>query len=346
MLTVYTLENTEQWDNTVKSFKDCDVYYLSGYVKGFKVHGDGEPLMFYYDDQKIRGINVVMKRDIALSPHFKGKLSENTYFDLATPYGYGGWIIEGEGNSEALFGAYEKWCVENNIVSEFVRFHPVINNQRFSVKAYEVITLSNTVCMDLENEDVIWANFTSKNRNMIRKAQKNNLTVSYGLSKELFDTFKEIYNATMDKDNATDYYYFGDDFYESILNDLESNAKIFYVTTADGETAASAIMLYEKGKLNYHLSGSRRQYQSLAPTNLLLYGAAVWGAGNGCKTLHLGGGVGSAEDSLLAFKKAFYRGELKTFHIGKKIFNKEIYDMLIEKRDEKIESNFFPKYRA
>lgn len=346
MLKVYTLNEANVWDEIVKSFKDSDVYYLSGYVKGFKIHGDGEPLLFYYDDGKIRGINVVMKRDVASCVYFKDKIPEKTYFDFATPYGYGGWIIEGDNDASDLFSAYEKWCLENNIISEFVRFHPVTDNHRFSQKSYEVISLSNTVCVDLQNEDVIWANFTSKNRNMIRKAQKNGLAVSYGLSKELFDTFKEIYNATMDKDNATDYYYFGTEFYDSILNDLDNNAKIFFVTAEDGETAASAIMLYENGKLNYHLSGSRRAYQNLAPTNLLLYEAAVWGSKNGCKTLHLGGGVGSAEDSLLAFKKAFYRGELCKFHIGKKIFNDEIYNMLIEKRETKTESNFFPKYRA
>ena len=346
MLKVYTLNEAKAWDEMVKSFKDSDVYYLSGYVKGFKVHGDGEPMLFYYNDQSIRGINVVMKRDIALSPYFKGKLPENTYFDFATPYGYGGWIIEGKGEYSPLFAEYEKWCVDNNVISEFVRFHPVIDNQKFSAKAYEVISLSNTVCMDLADEETIWANITSKNRNMIRKAQKNGLTVAKGLSKELFETFREIYNATMDKDNATDYYYFKEEFYDSILNDLKGNAEIFYVTTENGETAASAIMLFENGKLNYHLSGSRRQFQSLAPTNLLLYEAAVWGSENGCETLHLGGGVGSAEDSLLAFKKAFYRGELRTFCIGKKIFNNELYNILLEKREEKIESNFFPKYRA
>lgn len=346
MLYVYTLSDSLKWNEIVKSFKDSDVYHLSGYVKGFKLHGDGEPLLFYYEDQNIRGINVVMKRDIADCKYFCNDLPKGKYFDFATPYGYGGWIIEGQSDTKALFEEYENWCTDNSIISEFVRFHPVIDNQKYSVDSYEVIKLSNTVCMDLLDSDVIWANITSKNRNMIRKAQKNNLVVNKGLSKELFDTFREIYNATMDKDNATDYYYFGEEFYDSLLTDLKDNANIFYVTTEDGQTAASAIMIYENGKLNYHLSGSRREFQNLAPTNLLLYEAAVWGSENGLKTFHLGGGVGSAEDSLLAFKKAFYRGELCDFYIGKKIFDKKVYEMLIEQRGEKIESNFFPKYRV
>jgi hypothetical protein len=73
---------------------------------------------------------------------------------------------------------------------------------------------------------------------------------------------------------------------------------------------------------------------------------AVWGSENGYKILHLGGGVGSNEDGLLAFKKSFYRKDLRTFHIGKKIFITDTYNELVQMRDKNIESNFFPKYRA
>ncbi len=345
MLSVYTLQSCAEWDRIVCSFADHDTYYLSGYVKAFALHGDGEPLLFYYDDGETRGINVVMKRDIAKDERFAAKIPGDTYFDFATPYGYGGWLIEGE-KTESLFEAYEKWCLENNIISEFVRFHPVLKNHRTAVGGYDVIPLGNTVAMDLSSPEKIWENITSKNRNMIRKAEKNGITIEHGRSSALFETFREIYNATMDKDNAATYYYFGKAFYESVLNDLSEDAEVFYALYEDKIIAAS-IILSRNGRLNYHLSGSRREYQSLAPTNLLLYKAALYGCEKGCKTFHLGGGVGSGEDSLFKFKKAFYRGEdLPRFHIGKKILDRKKYDELISLRDEAPESNFFPKYRA
>lgn len=46
MLTVYTIEQAEAWDDLVRTFSNYDVYYLSGYVKAFQLHGDGEPLLF------------------------------------------------------------------------------------------------------------------------------------------------------------------------------------------------------------------------------------------------------------------------------------------------------------
>lgn len=344
MIQVFTLAESKQWDEIVKSFKQHDVYWLSGYVKAFQLHGDGEPLLIYYNDDVVRGINVVMKRDISKDSHFQGLLPPDEYFDFATPYGYGGWLTEGE-NTEKLFSEYEKWCCDNGIISEFVRFHPVADNQGFSEGAYEVIALGQTVAMKLDSPDVIWANIISKNRNMIRKAEKSGIEIHMGNSKELYEKFPEIYNQTMDRDNATDYYYFKSDFYESIRQDLGDNSKIFYAVK-DGEIIAVSIIIYENGYLNYHLSGSLAEYRNLAPSNLLLYKAALWGNEIGCKSFHLGGGVGSGEDNLFKFKRAFYRGDdLCRFYIGKKIFIKEKYDELVNMR-ENVEGNFFPKYRA
>lgn len=345
MLSVYTLDNSEQWDSIVRSFADYDTYWLSGYVKAFKIHGDGEPLLIYADNNGTRAFTVVMKRDIADCRYFEGKIPRGEWFDLATPYGYGGWIVEGT-DSSGIFEEYSAWCFNNNIVSEFVRFHPVVKNHNACTGAYEVIQLGEVITMDLDSAEKIWENITSKNRNVIRKALKNDVTVYNGRYPEIYEKFRKIYNGTMDKDNADPYYYFGKEFYDSVLNDLPENAQVFYAQIPDGTVIAASIMLAANGRMNYHLSGSLREYSSLAATNLLLYKAALWGSANGCRTFYLGGGVGSGEDSLFKFKRAFYKGDLNRFHIGRKIFNQEKYDELTAMREFSEESGFFPKYRA
>ena len=344
MLTVYTLEQSEQWDQIVRSFKKYDTYWLSGYVKAFQIHGDGEPLLFYYEGEETRGINVVMKRDVADDPHFKGKLQEGKYFDFATPYGYGGWLIEGK-KTEGLFSEYETWCNKNGIISEFVRFHPMVKNHEGTEELYTVIQLGEVVHMDLDSPDLIWNNIISKNRNMIRKAVKNGVKVYNGRYPEIYETFRRIYNGTMDKDDAEEYYYFKPEFYESVLNDLPQNAQVFYAVK-DGIVIAASIILASNGMMDYHLSGSLREYSTFAPTNLILYQAALWGNANGYKSIYLGGGVGSGEDGLFKFKRAFYKGELNHFYIGKKIFLNDEYDMLMRLRDDIKQTGFFPAYRA
>lgn len=343
-ITVYTLDRAEEWDVAVRSFREYDVYWLSGYVKAFRLHGDGEPLLFHYESPETRGINVVMKRDVSKDKHFAGKLPEGCYFDFATPYGYGGWIIEGT-NTDGLFEEYRRWLEKNGIISEFVRFHPMVGNHTACYSFYEVIQLGEVVHMDLSSPGAIWENIISKNRNMIRKAAKNDIRIFNGRYPEIFKTFRVIYNGTMDKDNADPYYYFDESFYESILNDLPQNAQVFYAVK-DGQVIAASIMLAANGRMNYHLSGSLREFSSLAPTNLLLYEAALWGCANGCKTLYLGGGVGSGEDSLFKFKRAFYKGELNHFFIGKKIYDQGKYDELTGLRAEIENPGYFPKYRG
>lgn len=344
MLTVYTLEQYDKWDDIVCSFANYDIYWLSGYVKAFYIHGDGEPLLFYYDDGHTRGINVVMKRDVAEDERFRKIIKEGKYFDFTTPYGYGGWLIEGE-KTERLFLTYEDWLKKNNIISEFVRFHPIIKNHEMCKSFYEVVQLGEVVHMDLSSIDTIWRNITSKNRNMIRKAIKNNIKVYNGRFPAIYEKFRAIYNGTMDKDNADEYYYFNPEFYTSILEDLPNNAQVFWAEKNENIIAAS-IILSVNDKMNYHLSGSLSEYRSLAPTNLLLYRAALWGHANGYKTFYLGGGVGSGNDSLFKFKRAFYKGALNCFYIGKKTYNREMYHELLSIRNIEYDTTYFPEYRG
>ncbi|WP_298023060.1 GNAT family N-acetyltransferase [uncultured Dysosmobacter sp.] len=343
MLEVLTFEQRDRWDSLVRSFKKYDAYWLNGYVKAFQIHGDGDPLLFSYESEKTRGINVVMKRDVAKDRRFAGILEEGKYFDFTTPYGYGGWLIEGE-ETEGLFDAYQDWCERNGIISEFVRFHPMVKNHEKASCFYEIIQLGKVVHMNLESQETIWSNLTGSNRRHIRKAIKDGVKIYNGRYPEIYATFRKIYNSTMEKVDAENYYYFEPEFYTSVLNDLPQNAQVFYAVK-DGIVIAASIILATNGMMNYHLSGSMREYSSLAATNLLLYTVALWGTANSYKSLYLGGGVGSEEDSLFQFKRSFFKGELNQFFIGKKIYNQEKYDELMGIRNVS-EGPFFPRYRA
>lgn len=349
---VITINKSERWDEIVKSFKAYDVYYLSRYVKAFQVHGDGDPILFYYEDDYIKAMNVVMKRDIQKDKNFLGKIESNTYFDITTPYGYGGFILEGEITNKKLKDFNEKYtklCRKQGIVSEFVRFHPVTNNVNGISSIYDCSKLGRTITMQLNSQSQIWDELTSKNRNVIRKALKSGVEIYWGRDSKLFDKFIKLYDVTMDRDDAKDYYYFEKNFYDSILLDLRYNSLIFYAMY-EGEIISMAIILFSNKQMHYHLSASEKKYMNLAPNNLLLYEAACWGCENGYKTLHLGGGLASKEDNLFRFKKSFNKNSNTYFSIGRKIFDKERYDDLvrIRKNDKSFKGNaeFFPIYRG
>ena len=343
MICIYNICESAKWDNIVKSFSEYDVYYLSGYVKAFMIHGDGEPQLLYYQTDTLRAIYVYMKRQTFL---------EGIY-DSITPYGYGGVLFEGNTSFENLRSfwiEYNNLMISENIIDNFVRYHPVIANANKMREVSEVVDLGNTIALDLSSPELIWENISSKNRNMIRKAEKNGITIHHGCDYSLFKEFIPIYNATMDKDFASDYYYFKEDFYKSIFNDLEGHYEIFYAKYCD-KIVAMSIILFANKQMHYHLSGSILEYRNLAPSNLLLYKAALWGYEHNYKTFHLGGGVGSGEDGLYKFKLSFNKKSDFRFSIGKQIFNIDTYNLLINKRSAEdnefdINSSFFPLYRS
>jgi hypothetical protein len=343
VIQLFDLDHSTEWDDTVKTFADYDIYYLSGYVKAFHIHGDGDPYLLYYEGEDLRAIYAYMLRPTAIAG----------VFDTISPYGYGGVLFEGdtcEAKLNAFWQEYLDTMAKENVVDNFVRYHPVLKNAVLIKPISNVMDLGKTIAMDLASPELIWENIHSKNRNMIRKAEKNGIVIEHGQGMELFDKFIEIYNATMDKDHADEYYYFKRPFYESIHNDLRDNYEMFYAKLGE-KIVAMSIMIFANGRLNYHLSGSDIEYRNLAPSNLLLYKAALWGCEHGMKTFHLGGGVGSGEDGLYKFKAAFNKVSDCNFSIGKQIFDQEKYDELVKIRrgsdpnfDET--SLFFPLYRA
>ena len=349
MLSVITIDETEKWDEIVKSFKYHDIYYLSDYCKAFKIHGDGEPTLFYYTNKDVKAINVVMKRDISLDKNFFGKIPHNTYYDITTPYGYGGFLVEGtatKDNMEILRDVYKNYCENEGIVSEFVRFHPVLNNCEKVESIYDITKLGTTITIKLISKQQIWNDLISKNRNVIRKATKSGVEIFWGRDPKLLKEFIKLYNETMDKDNASDYYYFEAEFYNSILNDLKYNSMFFYAVYNEKIIAISIIM-FANHQMHYHLSASDKEYQHIAATNLLLFEAACWGCENGYSTFHLGGGLGSKEDNLFKFKKAFNKNPSTYFSIGKRVFDYEKYEALVKLRSPRkgIDTSFFPMYR-
>ena len=338
-------ENSKEWDDIVKSFVNYDVYYLSGYADGFRIHGDGEPVLLYFKDDKtgFRAINVVMKRKIS---GIEGLQKAGAgYFDILTPYGYGGLLTNEYPIPDIFKAQYTDFCIKNRIVCEFVRFNPMTDNRAACIELYDIRKLGNTVYIDLKNWEHVWGNFTGKNRNVIRKAIKEGVTVCHTDEPWIIDEFMEIYNSTMDRDSASNYYYFKKEYYQSLIDGLKGNFQFFYAIK-DGNIAAVSIIIYANKKMHYHLSASRKEFQKFAPTNLLLSEVCRYGVERGFESFHLGGGVGSKEDSLYKFKKAFNKNNDKEYYIGKKIYDINKYNELVEKRTYINDENFFPKYRG
>ena len=163
------------------------------------------------------------------------------------------------------------------------------------------------------------------------------------------DSFIELYYATLNKNEASDYYYFGKEYFEKLKN-IEGCNLVLINGYVDGKIIASSVFMCSEKYMHYHLSATNPEFYSYAANNLILACAIEYGMEHGMKWLHLGGGLsGSEKDNLFRFKRSFGRTEnnLKDFYLGRAIFMPEVYDKLCElSRADGVENaDFFPAYR-
>lgn len=317
--------NDKLWDKYIDNLpkQKQDIYYTRQYCKMNELIEGGEAELFVYED----------KGNVALYPYIKHIVDyaqgDSSAYDIETAYGYGGPIVKKHdaGFEDAFETAFLQYCQDENIIAEFLRYHPLLENENIFRREIEVLHNRKTVWIDLEKSlDEIWMqNISTQNRNIIRKCIKNGLEVEIS---EDYDEFLEIYNQTMKKVGADDFYFFDKKYYDII------RITPYYLlmrVRRDCETLAAAIFMEYGDYFHYHLSGSRREFLKLAPNNILLWEAIKYAKTKGCKKMHLGGGLSNIEeDSLFQFKKKF-SPQYKDFYIGKRVHNQRVYRELIRR---------------
>lgn len=326
----------DQWDEYFSQFSDekKDIYFTKGYVS-------------LYEDEDKKALCAVCEDDekIMLVPFLRSQIGD--YYDFESAYGYGGPLSnsdDAQWNAEAFAGIHD--CLkENNYICGFTRFHSVLNNVSVLTEGegedikviipdrnIDVLYNRQTIAIDTsQSEEEIWTTqIKSKNRNMIRKAEKNGLVFKAEYDFESYEEFISLYNDTMKRLSADSFYFFDDNYYEELKKNF-ANSSFLGTVRKDGKLICAAIFFYSKCYGHYHLEGSDREYSSLGANNFLLWKVACEMHKLGIKEFHLGGGATSEpDDRLFKFKKSFSSNE-KMFYIGKQVFNEEVYKSICEK---------------
>lgn len=339
---VIGFENKEKWHTITKN---KEVYYQWEYIDAFYKNNDGIPQLAYAEKNNEYIFYPFLLRNISKDLNINEQ--EYPYFDIVTTYGYGGLDCTKEDSEllEFFFINFEKYCNEKNIISEFIRFSPFLGNHKFyNERKYNIINISKTVYIKLESEEQIWNDFESRCRNTIRKAQKNNLIIKNGFDEKKLNEFIEIYKETMKRDNADKYYFFNEQFFESIYNNLGKYASI-YTVLYNNKPISSSIILFNGESAHYHLSGTLTEYLNLGANSIGLYEIAKDLCKKGCKSFHLGGGYGGDTSPLLKFKRSFNKNGDLDFYIGKRIYNNDVYNKLCNIKGISIDEPYFPAYR-
>ncbi len=281
------------------------------------------------------------------------KIDGEQYYDIVSPYGYGGPVItECEpGKKDALLDAYERefagYCREHRIVSEFIRFHPLVGNGVDFQKMYDVRLDRKTVGTRLDiYENPVLEEFSKSCRKRIRRAIRDGITYRVTERPDDLSSFRAVYDSTMKRNGAGEYYYFSDDYFKQCLKYFGKNLILVEALYEGNVIAAGFYFIWEK-VIHIHLSGTLSEYLYLSPAYVLRYAVTLWGKEKGYKLIHHGGGrSGDPEDSLYTFKKQFGKNTDFDFYIGQRVWNREIYGKLCAARGVDPDSGgYFPAYR-
>lgn len=337
----------EKWNQIVHSFSNYDVFYLNEYATAFMKEDpqNGIPLLLLYENGNDRAMNVVFRRDVAKDKRFQGKIDENSYFDLITPYGYGGFW----GNIEKWYDlnkAYQAYCQENGYICEFVRFE--LSSTYRKHYAGDVETRTHNVVRNLEIPlDDIWMEFKQKVRKNVKRATKNGLQIIIENTDDHLKDFLDIYYSTMDRCDAQNSFFFSKEFFEEITL-MNENIMYFYAVY-DDKIVSAELVIYGSENCYSYLGGTNSEYFSVRPNDFLKYEIIKWAKEKGLKNFVLGGGYG-ADDGIFQYKTCLAPKGIVDFYIGKRIFDEKKYWELLNiriKESSNIEAlQYFPQYRV
>ncbi len=300
----------------------------------------GKAITYVYEKDGVRIVYPFIKRKAGLADQVE-------YFDLVTPRGYcGPWL---EGNWELNYTKvisefnreFVKYCAEENIIAEYIRFSPWNNQSQYFAGIYDVNFYGFIYCNDL-TVDFFNLEYSSAVRRAIRRAEKNGVTIEFDPAANSIDKFMELYAFTESKYEVGDYYHFERSFVERYIELMPENI-VFVNAIYENQVIVSDLILLGEDVAHYHISGSNPEFIHLQANSLVLYKSSLYAAEKGKKLFDLGRAKkGSA---LETYKKKFVAGGKEyPSDVGTIVRNKAIYDMLVMQAGGASEV-YFPAYR-
>ncbi len=262
------------------------------------------------------------------------------FYDIAGAYGYNGPLgkVSDPRFIDYFNSALKHHLREISVVTEFVRYCPIINNRIFHTYTNQIDVLDN-VYIDLSKglEDVWNNSFESKVRNIYRKSEKYNLLtqIYYGESirKEHISIFYNIYINTMERKNADKYYFFQESFFMELYNKLRNNILLSITYLEDIPISSEFVFLGPKIAYGF-LWGTLKEYYSFNANTFQRWILINFLYSKGTEIYSMGGGA-SRYDSIYKYKLGFSKNCNNPFFIGTYVHKPDIYQIIQNQWQEK-----------
>lgn len=267
------------------------------------------------------------------------------YWDVTGAYGYNGpiGIVNNQHFLSAVNEKLQEFLADNCIVTEFVRYCPITDNRRFHSYPDQINVLDN-VFIDLSNGlDAIWnQSFESRVRKTIRKGQ------SYGLNTVLkrgsviseadLEFFFRIYNSTMQRNAADDFYFFDFAFFKGLCDNLGDMLLLSTTYYEDMPVSTELILLGDQLAFGF-LGGTLSEYYQYKANTFQRWELLKYLDTHGFRKYSMGGGA-SRGDSIYEFKMSFAKGCENPFYIGTQVHLPDVYAEIIQQWKDKYPASY------
>ncbi|TDE29153.1 GNAT family N-acetyltransferase [Flavobacterium ranwuense] len=353
MLNIYQLnteEGIKQYQNGLSSLEVSEPHYLLDYLTVFS---GGMQDLICFSFLSSTGQVIIMPgylKPIVVN----NKITD--YFDFSTPYGYTGPVFSSgitQSDIKEFWETVDQWYLDNNVVTEFVRFNLSGNHISYSGQVFP--TMLN-VKGEIIDEDKQWTSFDHKVRKNVNRAKRESLSSKIFFN-EIDDAtildFHSIYIKTMERTNAQEQFFYTLEQFKIFVNNNRNNVAICTIYFEEIPISAELLLVSDDTIFSF-LGGTNELYFDKRPNDFLKVEALNWARNHNKKYYVLGGGYGF-EDGIFKYKKSFFPNDVVKYYTGRKILNKDIYDELVEKMNivrlatgqSELDSNdesFFPLY--
>lgn len=258
-------------------------------------------------------------------------VSMNPVWDIITPYGYGGPLAWGYTHSETLaktfWTHFDTWAHEHSVITEVIRF--ALAKETLLPYYGTIEEKMNNIVVDLQpSEETLWMNVEHKVRKNVKRATNSAVHIVADPDGKQLDEFLSVYCGTLDRREAKAQYYFNRTFFEKLNETLRSQYMYFHAIH-NQKIISTELILVSEHTIYSFLGGTYRDAFPVRPNDLLKYEIILWAKRNGKTKFVLGGGY-EPNDGIFQYKRSFAPQGILPFYIGCRVFNPDVYAMLIE----------------
>lgn len=354
-LRVLKPEQRAQWLEVLEQSFQHDFYYYPAYHGLAEECGEGQAHLFVYSEGQYFIAIPLLLRPIAAVPGL-AEIGAG-WWDATSVYGYAGPIASHAEIPPAVLQQFQislrAGLQERRVVSVFSRLHPLIPQRRLLTGLGEYRAIGQTVSIDLTLPVTVQrSHYRQNHKNGINKLQRLGVQCVHDHKNVFLSEFISIYYETMHRVGATDTYFFDHSYFEKCVCTPELGMHLF-VCLLENKVTCGGLFSLCRNIAQYHLGGTQTAFLQVAPMKLLFDTVRLWASANGAHVLHLGGGVGSREDSLFHFKAGFSKRRHE-FAVWYWTIVPDMYDRLcVEKAQwnkrnalKAVTSPYFPAYRC